>query len=92
MPTPTFDRFDICEAYDVFSAHYSVGGYTTGRRESYRGATSSDIHARLHRMGYRARPSLDGRYTSLSPNAKAIYRRLVRRVLKQEAARKRAAA
>jgi len=76
---PTFDRFDICEAYSVAAADYNIGGYTTGRRERYRGETDSDIAVRLSRMRFRA-PMLDGRFENLSENGQEIYHRLADRL------------
>lgn len=76
---PYFDRFDICDAYAAFHTGYHAGGYATGRRERHNGSTNSDIHARLHRIGYRRAglPLCD--VEALSENGRAIYDALVAR-------------
>ena len=64
---PYFDRFDICEAWDCFSALYHGG----------QGSTLYGKRFQLVRMGYSARPSLDTRPGNLTENGKAIYSQLV---------------
>jgi len=59
MTSAYFDRFDICEAYYVWA--HDWGEYA--------------VITRLRRMGFRARPGLDG-YADLEDNSKDIYERL----------------
>jgi hypothetical protein len=77
-----FDRFDICQAYATFAYGYHVGGYATGRRESFIGETNSDINVRLHRMHYRESPMFGYRRRDLTDNGRRIYDRLVRNRIK----------
>lgn len=64
---PFFDRFDIAEAWDVFSALYHGGQNSKLYQKRFR----------LVRMGYRARPDLDGNPYNLTDNGKAIFAGLV---------------
>jgi len=57
-----FDRFDICEAHFVYA--HDWGNYV--------------LAARLHRMGFRPRPSLHG-LRDLTTNGRAIYAGICRR-------------
>lgn len=62
-----FDRFDICEAYNLFSILWG------GDRQNY----ANRIGVRLHAIGFRAPP--DAEYErGLSENGKLIYGKLVR--------------
>lgn len=65
-----WDRFDICEAWDCFSAlyHGGQGSYLYSKRFQL-----------VVSLGYKARPSLDLNPKNLTPNGKRIYRRLVKR-------------
>ena len=53
-----FDRFDVCEAYACLAHDYGLYGLVD----------------RLHRMGFKARPSLTT--DTLTENARDIYERL----------------
>jgi hypothetical protein len=64
--TDMFDRFDICNAYFMYSILWGHDSYTNG------------IQSRLRRIGYR--PARSEEYLEgMSENAKAIYGALVRR-------------
>lgn len=82
---PTFDRFDICEAYALYADHYNVGGYATGRKyESPELAErTGDIWTRLSRIGFRPAPCFPDRAAlpplGLTENGQAIYDALVAR-------------
>jgi hypothetical protein len=67
-----FDRFDICDAYALFEAHYNVNGIVWERPSNQRRKES--IGVQLHRLGYR-NPSLS--YDNMTENAQAIYNGLV---------------
>lgn len=73
-----WDRFDICEAYAVLEADYNVGGWLQERPSNQRRRESCAVQ--LHRMNFKARPSLDGRYANLSPNGQKIYDAAVSRL------------
>jgi hypothetical protein len=60
-----FDRFDICEAYYLFAAHYHGGQYS---REYA-------IFGRLHNLGFSPSPMLC--VESLGDNARDIFDNLV---------------
>lgn len=62
-----FDRFDICEAYYLFAAHWH-GGQSS---KEYR------IFGRLDKIKFKARDSLS--VETLSDNGLAIYTNLVRK-------------
>jgi len=60
-----WDRFDICEAFYLYAAHYHGGQWS----KEYR------IFGRLHNLGFKESPILG--LDSLEENARAIYDRLV---------------
>lgn len=65
-----FDRFDICEAWDCFSALYHGGQGSRLYSKRFQLAV---------RIGFNARPSLDLNPENLTENGKAIYDNLVSR-------------
>ncbi len=68
LETPTFDRFDICEAYRLIETDYNVSGILQERKSNDRRHKSTDYQ--LHRMRF---VSVRTNYYSLSDNAKLIY-------------------
>lgn len=66
---PYFDRFDICEAWYCYAAHYHAGQWSP----------EYAIFGRLLDMGFRPLPSLGGTPENLTENGRAIYDRLVKR-------------
>lgn len=66
---PYFDRFDICEAYACLESDYNLGGWLRERPSNQRRRESCGVQ--LHRMRFRANPSLCTE--TLSENAQAIY-------------------
>jgi hypothetical protein len=64
-----FDRFDICEAYACLESDYNVGGILWERPSCRRRGES--IGVQLHRMRFRARPSLST--DTLTDNGREIY-------------------
>jgi hypothetical protein len=78
LDPPTFDRFDIAEAWSVLEPHYNVGGWLRERPSNRRRRESCGVQ--LHRMGFRARPSLDGMFRNLTRNGQAIYLAAVARL------------
>lgn len=73
---PTFNRFDIAEAYTCLESDYNVGGWLRERPSNVRRRESCGVQ--LHRMKFRARPDLDR--DTLTPNGRAIYDAAVRRL------------
>lgn len=73
---PTFDRFDVCEAYYCLESDYNVGGMLRERPSNMRRRESCGVQ--LHRMNFRARPDLET--DTLTPNGRAIYDAAVRRL------------
>ncbi len=63
---PSFDRFDICEAWYVFASEYHDGQGS----ETYR------VFGRLDRVGFRPSPLLSRK--SLTPNGRRILAALIR--------------
>lgn len=63
-----FNKFDICEAYYLFAAHYHGGQFS----KEYR------IFGRLNKIKFEPSPSLSVR--TLSENGLSIYNNLVRTV------------
>lgn len=73
---PTWNRFDICEAYLVLEWEWHIGGWlqerpSNVRRGQRRGFVGESTDVQLSRMGFRARPNLS--YETLSENGRAIY-------------------
>jgi len=64
---PSFDRFDVCEAWYLFAAEYHTG----------QGSDTYRILGRLDRLGFRPSPLLSR--ASLSPNGRQILAGLIRR-------------
>ncbi len=65
---PYFDRFDICEAYNLFATYYHGGQWT----ETYR------IFGRLAKLKFK--PSRGAEYVDgLTENGRAIFDQLVER-------------
>lgn len=65
---PTFDRFDICEAFYAFACNWHGGQWT----KEYA------IFGRLHRMGFRPSNAIQGKgKKGLTENGQLIYRNLV---------------
>ena len=67
---PSFDRFDICEAYYLYSMLYHRGW----------GSYQYEISKRLARCQFKARPSLTDR-ESLTENGQMIYDSLIERTV-----------
>lgn len=65
-----FDRFDIAEAYSVYSMHWNINGST--RRDVVLGR---NIGVQLSRLRFRARPDLDE--DTLTENGRYVYDNLV---------------
>lgn len=63
----TFDRFDVCEAYWLFAAHYHGGMHSP----------EYALFTRLHKVRFQPRPSLS--VETLTLNGRAIFDGLVRR-------------
>jgi hypothetical protein len=61
-----FDRFDICEAWYLYTSRYHGGQWS----KLY------EVLGRLHNIQFRPAPGLN--YKSLTENGQTIYRRLVR--------------
>lgn len=76
MITPTFDRFDICEAYAVLEWDYNLGGWLQERPSNQRRREATSIQ--LERMKFVARPNLSRE--TLTENGRAIYDQAVRRL------------
>lgn len=74
--SPTFDRFDICEAYYLLESDHNVGGWLRERPSNRRRASS--VGVQLHRMQFKPAPTLS--YATLSENGKAIYWQAARRM------------
>ena len=73
--TPTFDRFDICEAYAVLEWDYNQGGALWERIDARKMRAEAlgmeATHVQMYRIGFKPRPDLS--YRTLTPNGKAIY-------------------
>lgn len=69
LPSPYFDRFDVCEAHAVLEWDWNVGGILQERPTNERRNRSTDVQ--LHAMRFRPSPMLN--YDRLSENGKAIY-------------------
>lgn len=65
----SFDRFDIVEAHCVLEWDYNKGGWLPERPTNRRRMQATSVQ--LHRMNFRARPTLT--FEALSDNAKTIY-------------------
>jgi hypothetical protein len=74
---PSFDRFDICEAYAQLEADYNMGGLLQERPSNQRRRESCGVQ--LARMQYKRSP-LSRDLASMSDNARAIYWQAVRRL------------
>ncbi len=72
---PTWDRFDICEAYCVIEWDYNLGGWLRERPTNYRRQRSTAVQ--LFRMKFKPRSDLN--YETLTDNGKKIYDMLVQR-------------
>lgn len=73
---PTYDRFDICEAYAVLEWDYNANGWlherpSNVRRGQRRGYVGEATSVQLARMGFKPRPNLA--YDTLTENGKDIY-------------------
>jgi len=73
---PTFDRFDICEAYYLVEVYYNVGGWLRERPSNARRREATSIQ--LSRIEFK--PSLSIGYATLTENGKAIFLNLVARL------------
>lgn len=73
---PTFNRFDIAEAYACLESDYNVGGMLEERPSNMRRREPCGVQ--LHRMRFRARPDLER--DTLTANGRAIYDAAVRRL------------
>lgn len=71
---PTFDRFDICEAYWCLENDWNSGGVLWERPSCTRKRES--VGVLLHRVQFKPRPDLE--YTTLSENGKQIYQDAIR--------------
>lgn len=69
--SPTFDRFDICEAYYVFEIEWNKDGWLHERPSNQR--RNEATHVQLHRIGYRPGMASPCSFDGLEENAKAIY-------------------
>jgi hypothetical protein len=69
--TPEYDRFDICEAYDLIEVDYNVSGILYERKSNDRRHMSTGYQ--LSRMQYK---NPYGDYSHMSDNAKQIYHAL----------------
>lgn len=76
LPPPTFDRFDICEAYTCLEADYNEGGWLHERPSNQRRSEACSIQ--LARMHFKPRPNLST--DTLTENGYAIYRAAVERL------------
>ena len=72
LPSPTFERFDICAAYDLAEYLWNSGGTIRPHRES--------VGVQLARIQYRAGMNQAGYYQKLEENGQAIYQQLIRRL------------
>lgn len=73
--TPTFDRFDICEAHYILESDYNVSGILQERPSNQRRNMSSGFQ--LSRMHFKPAPNLS--FDTLTENGQAIYKELVKR-------------
>lgn len=73
---PTWDRFDICEAYAVLEWDWNYGGVLQQRPTCKR--RNQSVGVQLKRMRCRLRPNLC--YDTLTDNGRAIYRAAARRM------------
>lgn len=70
-----FDRFDICEAYELLERDFNSGGIVAERQAARLNRRS--IHDQLRHLYFRPRPDLS--YETLTENGKAIYNNAVAR-------------
>lgn len=74
--TAELDRFDICEAYYIFEAHWNKNGWVKERPSNPRRRKAPySIGVQLERIGFEPSPMLD--YDTLSDNGRLIYDELV---------------
>lgn len=66
----SFDRFNICAAYDALEADWNVGGWLPERPSNQRRGES--IAVQLARIGYKS-PYHDGTFDALDDEQKDIY-------------------
>lgn len=78
FPEPTFDRFDICEAWFVLECDYNVGGMLQERPSNQRRKESCGVQ--LNRIQFKPSFSSQGGFASLTDNGKAIYLTAVKRL------------
>lgn len=72
---PYFDRFDICEAYDVIETAWHLGGWLRERKSNQRRRESTGCQ--LTRMQWKPRGDLT--FATLTENGKDIYAALCTR-------------
>jgi hypothetical protein len=80
---PTFDRFDICEAYNAIENDWNSGGWlrerpSNVRRGERRGYVGEATHVQLARMHFKSRDEATT-FDGLTENGKDIYRLLCER-------------
>lgn len=73
---PTYDRFDICEAYLAVEQDWNSGGWLRERPSNARRMESTDVQ--LHRIGFKPGAAWNG-WVSLSENGREIYDMLCER-------------
>ncbi len=73
---PSFERFDICEAYYLVEVYYNSGGWLQERPSNARRREAT--HVQLHRMEFKPAPGLG--YATLTDNGKAVFLALVARL------------
>lgn len=69
---PSFDRFDICEAYLALEIGWNVGGVLHERPRNKTGRRLMSVGFQLNRMRFQAGHGFRG-FESLTDNGKEIY-------------------
>jgi hypothetical protein len=77
LPSPVFDRLDICQAYLALEWDWNTGGILKERPSCARRLRS--VASQLNDMGVRTPLWFEG-FESLTDNGKAIYHRAVERL------------
>jgi hypothetical protein len=72
---PTFDRFDICEAYACLEWDWNSGGWVRERPSNARRREATSVQ--LSRLGFKPRPNLSTE--TLTENGREIYDALCER-------------
>jgi hypothetical protein len=71
---PSFDRFDICEAYLALEMDFNAGGIIPERKRNY------SIGVQCDRIGFKVGAAWQG-FESLSTNAREIYNAAAERLM-----------